>query len=191
VVKRIELPADRDSLLLTDTVENVSDRTLFPDWGYHVQLRPRPGSRFIIPSESAAPRGGGELPDDFQVWHAAPNPPHRQERGFVHKGVDCSHAFPDGTPAFEARLNHPDGSGVRCLLPPSPYVMSWFSCGGAGDDEFLWPDGSQWLHRNWDGVGPEIGASALDHDGDVDPEVSVPMLAPGETTILHMVIEPF
>jgi len=68
--------------------------------------------------------------------------------------------------------------------------MSWFSCGGAEDDEFLLPDGSKWLHRNWDGVGPEIGASPLDHDGDVDPEVEVSELDPGESTSLNILIEP-
>jgi hypothetical protein len=68
--------------------------------------------------------------------------------------------------------------------------MSWFSCGGADSDEFLMPDGSKWLHRNWHGVGPEIGASALDHDGDVDPNAVVNELAPSESTVLNIVVEP-
>ncbi len=190
VTKRIELPPDRDALLLTDTIENVSDKTLFPDWGYHVQLRPEPGGRFTIPSESALPRGGDSLPDDYQIWHEALNPPKREERGFIHKGIRYEARFPDGSPGCETRLTYSDGTGIRCLLPPSPYVMSWYSCGGADDDEFLWPDGSKWLHRNWDGVGPEIGASSLDHDGDTDPGVTVEELKPGETIVLNILIEP-
>ncbi len=191
VTKRIELPPDRDTLLLTDTIKNVSDNTLFPDWGYHVQLRPEPGCRFTIPSKSALPRGGNTLPDDYQIWHEAPNPPKREERGFIHKGNRYDVQFPDGSPGCETRLTYPDSSGIRCLLPPSPYVMSWFSCGGADDDEFLWPDASKWLHRNWDGVGPEFGASSLDHDGDTDPGVIVKDLKPGESTVLKILIEPF
>jgi len=190
VTKRIVLPPDRDTLLLSDTIENVSDKTLFPDWGYHVQLRPEPRCRFTIPSESALPRGGGNLPDDYQIWHEAPDPPKREEKGFIHKGNRYEGRFPDGSPGCETLLTYSDGSGIRCLLPPSPYVMSWFSCGGADDDEFLWPDGSKWLHRNWDGVGPEIGASSLDHDGDTDPGVIVEELKPGETTVLNILIEP-
>ena len=191
VTKRIELLPGRNSLLLTDTIKNVSDKALFPDWGYHVQLRPEPGCRFTIPSESALPRGGGRLPDDYQLWHEAPNPPKREERGFIHKGIRYAARFPDGSPGCETLLTYPDGSGIRCLLPPSPYLMSWFSCGGADDDEFLWPDGSKWLHRNWDGVGPEIGASSLDHDGNTDPGVTVEELKPGESTLLNILIEPF
>lgn len=191
ITKRIELLPNRDTLLLTDTIENVSDKTLFPDWGYHVQLRPEPGCRFTIPSESVLPRGGDILPDDYQLWYEAPNPPKREERGFIHKGVRYEARFPDGSPGCETLLTYPDGSGICCLLPPSPYVMSWFSCGGADDDEFLWPDGSKWLHRNWDGVGPEIGASSLDHDGDVDTGIKVTQLEPGEITVLNILIEPF
>jgi len=33
--------------------------------------------------------------------------------------------------------------------------------------------------RNSDGVGPEIGASALDHDGDTDPGVIQFEIKPG------------
>jgi len=191
VTKRIELMPDRDTLLLTDTIENISRGKLFPDWGYHVQLRPEPGCRFLIPSDSAAPRGGGPLPEDYQNWHPASLPPKREERGFIHKGIRSDAHFPDGSPGFETKLEYPDGSATRCVLPPSPYVMSWFSCGGAEDDEFLWPDGSKWLHRNWDGVGPEIAAGSLDHDGDVDPGVRVSELEPGEFTVLNILIEPF
>ena len=191
VTKRIELPPDRDALVLTDTIENLSDRPVFPDWGYHLQLRPEPGCRLTVPSATAAPRGGGSLSGDWQLWREASKPPKREERGYIHKGIRCDRKFEDGSPAFECLLEYPDGSGTRCLLPQAPYVMSWFSCGGAGDDEFLWPDGSRWLHRNWDGVGPEIGASALDHDGDVDPAVVVRILEPGESTVLILEIEPF
>jgi hypothetical protein len=190
VTKRIELMPGKDSLLLTDTIKNVSGRKLFPNWGYHVQLRPEPGCKYLIPSEQTAPRGGGILPDDYQIWHPAPEPPKREERGFVHKGIQCNARFPDGSEGIETILEYPDGNATRCVLPPSPYLMSWFSCGGAEDDEFLWPDGSVWLHRNWDGVGPEIGASSLDHDGDVDSEVNVNELSPGETTVLNIMIEP-
>ncbi len=36
--------------------------------------------------------------------------------------------------------------------------------------------------RNWDGQGIEIGSSALDHDGNVDPEVpETRALEPGES----------
>ena len=191
VEKRIELPADREAILLRDIITNVSSETLVPDWGYHVQLRPEPGCRFHIPSADAALRGGGMMPQDYEIWNEAADTPIRQERGVVHKGVRYEARFPDDSPACETLLTYADGSGIRCLIPPSPYVLSWFSCGGAGGNEFLRTDGSKWLETNWDGVGPEFGASSLDHDGDGDPAVRTDALEPGESTRLNILVEPF
>jgi xylulokinase len=61
---------------------------------------------------------------------------------------------------------------------------------GAGDNEFLWPDGSKWLFKNWDGVGPEFGASDLDHKGNTDKSVNIDKLESGESVTLNILIEP-
>ncbi len=196
ITKRIEMLKDRNALYLTDVIENVTQTSLCPDWGYHVQLRPENGCQYIIPSRSVEARGGGSLFENHEIWHPAIDTLKRETWGVIHKDISLQGAFPDGNSGFESLLSYPDGSGIRCLLPPSPYVMSWFSSGGAFSDEFLIPSESPggkdqpWLFRNWDCLGPEIGASALDHDDDTDPDVMVSTLLPGQSMKINLLIEP-
>ncbi len=195
VEKRIVLDLEKPALLVRDRITNIRRERRFPDWGYHVQLRPEAGCRYLIPSGEVKKRGGGIPEEGFDFWREAAVPVEREERGFIHKGLEVTeNAFPDGSPGVETLLRYKDGSGIKCVIPLSPYTLSWFSCGGKNGSEFIIPGKAgepdrKLLHRNWDGVGPEIGASALDHDGDTDPSMVQDFLEPGESVELQIYLE--
>ena len=42
------------------------------------------------------------------------------------------------------------------------------------------------LTKNWDGIGPEIGASDLDHNENTDPAISADTLKPGEKMSINL-----
>lgn len=195
ITKTIRIDAAERTLYQCDRITNLSDVARTPDWGYHVQLRPESGSRFLVPARSTHPRRSPDerLPADADTWRPVADPGTRRERGYVHRDVLQAAAFPDGSPGVETLLLHPDGTGVACTIPPAPYTLSWFSAGGAHDPTFSVPTGPDGalepvFERNWDGVGPEIGASALDADGDVDPAVVPKRLESGDSLDLQLLL---
>jgi hypothetical protein len=194
VTRTVILKAGSPSILLRDTIANRTDHSLTPDWGYHVQLRPVDGARYLVPARSREGRSGEPLPPEHEVWHSAKNPRSREEKGIIHYGLQAQAGLLDGRPGVKTLLRYPDGSGIQVVLPLSPFFLSWFSCGGQGDTTICLPasDGSlnSLFQEAWDGVGPEIGASALDHDGRTDPDVQAVSLAPGETLQLSLLFEP-
>ncbi len=195
VERWIELYLEKPVLLVKDRITNISRERRFPDWGYHVQLRPEAGCRYLIPSGDVKKRGGGIPEEGFDFWKEAAVPEVREERGYIHKGLKVTeNAFPNGLSGVETLLHYKDVSGIKCVIPPSPYTLSWFSCGGKNGFEFIIPGKAgepdrKLLHKNWDGVGPEIGASALDHDGDTDPSMVQEPLEPGESMELQIYLE--
>ncbi len=193
VTKRVIIDRTSPQLRIHDSVKNVSSKMLRPDWGYHIQLRPQPDAELLFPSLRVSERFKTPVPYDHERWYPATVVSKREERGYIHKKLKIEPLFEDGSPGFKTLLKYKDGTGIKCCLPPSPYTMSWFSCGGAMGNNFMFPaEGdrgpSPVLHKNWDGVGPEIGASALDHDGDVDPELQQKELGLGETQDLRISI---
>ncbi|RKX85598.1 MAG: hypothetical protein DRP58_05600, partial [Spirochaetes bacterium] len=50
VEKAIEFYNERPVLVIKDKITNISGTPRFPDWGYHVQLKPEEGCRYLIPS---------------------------------------------------------------------------------------------------------------------------------------------
>ncbi len=195
VEKNIEFYNEKPVLLIRDRISNISNEARFPDWGYHVQLHPEEGCRYLIPSKEVKERGRGIPEPGFEVWKKAKVPEVREERGFIHKNLLISDSvFPDGSKGVETLLHYKDGIGIKCIIPPSPYTMSWFSCGGKDGTEFMIPGTNRspdkkLLQKNWDGVGPEIGASALDHDGDTDPGITQGVLEPGESMEVQIYLE--
>jgi len=192
VTKRVIVKRGRPRITVLDHIANVSPRTETPDWGYHMQLRPRPGARFLVPSREARERAGKKLPINHDRWDPAKKKATRVERGIVHRGLRRTRAALEGEPGTRCLLLYPDGSGIGVTVPPCPYFLSWFSCGGKGSTEFMLPGPKRQariMKRDWNGVGPEIGSSALDHDGDVDPRVKTPTLKPGETMAIRLAIE--
>ncbi len=195
VARTIRIHGARRSLYQRDRITNLSDDPKTPDWGYHVQLRPEPGSRYLVPARSTHPRRspGEPPPADADTWRPVVDATTRRERGYVHRDVLRAAAFPDGSPGVETLLLHPHGTGVACTIPPASYTLSWFSSGGANDPTFSLPTGPNGellpiFDRNWDGVGPEIGASALDGDGDIDPSVAPHRLEPGDSFDLQLLL---
>ncbi|RPI78805.1 MAG: DUF4432 family protein [Chloroflexi bacterium] len=195
VTKTITLKAGSLVIFLLDTITNRSEKSLTPDWGYHIQLHPMEGARLLVPAARSEGRGGEPLPPDHEVWHEAKNPGLREEKGIIHYGLKAQADASSRQSVVQTLLRYPDGTGIRVAAPIAPFFLSWFSCGGKGDRTICLPaeDGDPprtLFQEPWDGVGPEIGASALDHDGRTDPNVQAVTLYPGETLNLPITIEP-
>ncbi|MFP4059644.1 MAG: DUF4432 family protein [Bacteroidales bacterium] len=170
-----------------DTIVNITDETLTPDWGYHITFHPLPGTKLKVPSSSVEVRGGGNVPDEIETWQPQAKPAFREETGIIQKGLKI---VPDnGKEVNQVLITHPDGTGFTCSFPPSPYFQTWHCRGGAGSDEFKLVTGESLLQKNWDGIGIEIGSSALDHDGNIDTSVDYkPDLEPGESKTIEIKI---
>lgn len=182
VTKRIRIKGGALEIQLEDTIENVSNRSLIPDWGYHITFRPEDGARCIVPSKMTEGRGGNPLPADIQSWHKAENENVRTETGIIHKQLSLA-----DNGLVKTQLIYPNGSILEVSTTPSPYFQTWFCCGGKGSNEFTDSAGNSLLHKNWDGMGIEIGSGALDHDGNIDNSVEYNTdLKPGEIIVISI-----
>jgi hypothetical protein len=189
VTRRYMMHADSLEIRSEDRIENVSSVAQRPDWGYHITLRPEEGARLLVPSKQAEERGGGELPTDMETWYPAKDPSVRTETGIIHKNllIHPSEAGPDSVVSL---LRYTDGTGLAVSVPPSPYFQTWFCHGGKGSGEFTDRKGESILLKNWDGMGLEIGSSALDHNDNVDETVNYkPLLHPGESISIPLKIK--
>jgi hypothetical protein len=194
VTREIRISSDQlsASMHILDSFANLSDKRRKPDWGYHFQFYAEDGARLEIPHRTAAIRGGGELPPEFDTWRPALDPQKRVERGVIYKNCKTRTAA-DGSRTIPGRVCYADGRVVEFSLPEAPYVQGWFSCGGSESSELKLSDqlgNDPIMQKPWNGLGPEIGSSALDHDGDVDASVIIPEIEPGEATTLSISIEP-
>ncbi len=189
VTRSIVLEKDKQQLQITDRIKNISNEPLNPDWGYHITFRPEDGSRLVVPSASVENRSGGPVPEDHEKWTPAVNDKVREETGIIHKGLKTvSTGMGNMTCAL---VVHPDDTGIKVSFPPTPYFQTWFCKGGANSTEFTKvSDGTPLFRRNWDGIGIEIGSSALDHNGNTDPAVSgQKILSPGSAVEIPISIE--
>lgn len=84
------------------------------------------------------------------------------------------------------------GEASHIPLSVLTVTLSWFSAGGKGSLEFALPESpdESLIPVPWDGMGPEIGVSPLDHDGNFDPQIAHPPLAPGEKLALYFRVAP-
>lgn len=85
VTRAVTLRPSRQEVSIRDRVTNLTARTAIPDWGYHVQLRPEPGARYLVPSQEVRVRFGGAVPAGHQAWHPAAVSRRREERGYAHR----------------------------------------------------------------------------------------------------------
>jgi hypothetical protein len=185
VTRKLILTKGSFEIKLEDTIENITNRSLTPDWGYHITFLPQESAKFIVPSKFAEERNGNPLPADIQIWHKAENEKVRTETGIIHKQVALAESG-----FVRTQLLYPDNSTLEVSTTPSPYFQTWFCNGGKGSKEFTDTKGKSLLHKNWDGIGIEIGSSALDHNENVDKSVNYnPVLKPGETMILQINIQ--
>jgi len=189
VERQVIIRKDKPQLQLTDRVKNISKESLKPDWGYHITFLPTDGSRLLVPSTSVENRSGDKVPEDFDRWSPAKNNKLREETGIIHKGLK-SISSENGNLSY-ALVVHSDHSGIKIGFPVSPYFQTWFCRGGAYTDEFTNVfDGKPLFTRNWDGMGIEIGSSALDHNGNTDPSVlEQEPLAPGSSIVIPLSID--
>ena len=190
VERTILLRLDTPAMEFVDSLTNLTDQPATPDWGYHLQFRAEPGAELIIPSREMSSRFGGEVEDAFRTWKRAEKPGERVERGYIHKGLETEES-PLGTPVVAGSARYPSGPNTRFLIPLAAYTLSWFSSGGKGSLEFSLPESPKesLIPVPWNGMGPEIGASALDHDGNVDPAVVHAPVEPGRACRLYFRIE--
>jgi hypothetical protein len=182
VTKRLILKKGALEIKLEDTIENISNRILAPDWGYHITFRPAEGARYIVPSKWAEERGGSSLPPDIQTWHKAENENVRTETGIIHKQIELGESG-----LLKSHLIFPDGSTLEVSTTPSPYFQTWFCNGGKDSKEFADINGQSLLRKSWDGMGIEIGSSPLDHNGNIDKSVDYKAeLKPGEMKTIEI-----
>lgn len=189
VTRKYTLPASCCEILVEDSIKNVSASIQRPDWGYHITLRPEEGAKLLVPSKQVQERGGGAMPADIETWLEAEDASVRTETGIIHKDllVNQSEAGPDSVVSL---LKYPDGTGLALSVPPSPYFQTWFCNGGKGSKQFTDHKGESILLKNWDGMGLEIGSSALDHNGNIDKTVSYdPDLSPGVSRTIQLKIQ--
>ncbi len=189
VERQVILIKDKPQLQLIDRVKNISKESLKPDWGYHITFLPIDGSRLMVPSTSIENRSGDKVPENFDRWSPAKNNKVREETGIIHKGLK-SISSENGN-LSSAVLIHPGHSGIKISFPVSPYFQTWFCKGGANSIEFTKvSDGKPLFTRNWDGMGIELGSSALDHNGNTDP--SIPRqepIAPGSSIVIPLSVD--
>lgn len=176
VTKKMILKKDALEMKLEDTIENLSNRSLIPDWGYHITFKPEQGARYLVPSLKAEERSGNPLPADIQIWYKSENEKVRTETGIIHKQIEVAESA-----LVKTRLIYPDKSTIEVSTTPSPYFQTWFCNGGKDSAEFTDSNGESLLRKNWDGMGIEIGSSPLDHNGNIDKSVDYKQeLKPGE-----------
>lgn len=189
VERRVVIPREGRRLQLIDRVENISNRPLRPDWGYHVTFRPSRGSRLLVPSASVENRTGEKVPENIELWSPAKDITVREETGIIHKKL--AKVAPESAGRTRAVIVHPDQTGARIGFPLTPYFQTWFSRGGAGSHEFTtFSDMKPLFSKNWDGIGIEFGSSALDHDANTDPSVPAQaFIDPGQSLTIRMDID--
>jgi hypothetical protein len=165
---------------LMDEFENVSQSDFFVDWGYHITFQPEPGAKIIVPATKKEERSGGLLPEQFDTWRPANNPEVRTETGIIYKGLDQD--ISEGIKKNITLVKRPTLGDLVVRTSTAPYFQTWMCNGGAYSKEFTWSEtGEPLFKKNWDGMGIEIGASALDHNGNTDSKVPVASpLKPGE-----------
>jgi len=195
ITRTIKIPRENGKLEISDRIENLTDTPLVPDWGYHITFRPEEGDKLILPSRQRANRDGGELPKDVESWIPAKDEGIRTETGFLHKGLLLYEAsegpFQGNTRALYKRSN-PQAlpKGILLSFPLAPYTQCWSCSGGAGSREFTLASDQPLFEKSWNGLGLEIGASALDHDGNTDSAVSYEgRLHPGESLTIPLGLE--
>lgn len=187
IVRTVAVDTMRPELQFVDSITNCTEHPVQPQWGYHVQLRAETGARLEIPAAEISVRGNrAASPGDYYTWRAAADPARREERGYILRGIPAVPG-PFDTEVVHCGATYPDGESTEFTMPAAACTLSWFSCGGSGSLEFALPESPErsLLPVGWDGMGPEIGTAALDHDDNFDPAVVHRELDPGETTRLY------
>jgi len=171
VTKTIIIPKDKPVIRLSDSIKNTTKESMILDWGYHITFFPESGSKLLVPSSLVEERSGKVLPTDFETWYPAKEKRIRTETGIIHKGL--KKYYSDKGELNTVLVIYPNKNGIKLSFPAFPYFQTWFCKGGANSHEFTYAsNGFPVFKRNWDGMGIEVGSSALDHDGNIDGNVN-------------------
>lgn len=195
VKKNVIIDRDVPGFSLIDEIRNMSGAAITPDWGYHVQLFPKPGARYLVPAAHSEVRGGEKNNGIDLSWKPSKVAHRREERGIIFKKIHFEDGLLRGLPGARTLFQYSDGRGILVAVPQSPFFMSWYSAGGEGGREFKIPatkGGTDLVPISelpWNGVGPEFGSSSLDHDGNVSTEIPTIPLHPGERLLIPMNFE--
>ncbi len=189
VTRKVVLFKGSKEILIADTIENISNQVLAPDWGYHVTFRPEEGAKYLVPSKFVQQRNGNPVSCGFETWHQAEHQNIRTETGIIHKELLTSKSD-DGSNIVTSLLVYPNNTGIAVSVPSVPYFQTWFCHGGKNSKEFTFQNNESLLKKNWDGMGIEFGSSPLDHNGNLDATVMYePSIKPGEIKSITIKIE--
>ncbi len=191
VVKRIILIKDKPVIILYDQIINRCNKVLIPDWGYHVQFYPEENAEYQVPSLHAENRSGLNMKTGVEIWKKAKIESEREETDIIHKSFKITpNALPGEEEGIKTLVHYPNGRGILFTTPCSPYFQSWLSSGGKNGKGFMLKENTPMLKKNWDGIGPEFGSSALDHNENIDKEISIKTtLESGESINIGMYTE--
>lgn len=189
VVRKIYLYPGLSGVEFTDEIINISRHAQSVQWGYHFTFKPEEGCYIDIPAKEKQARGGGQPRENFNVWPPPHTPGKRTEEGVILRGIETKTGVisPDKR-SVSATLHYPDAGRTVLTFLPAPYLQSWMSVGDA--TEFTYRDGTRIFNKPWNGIGLEIGSDALDHDGNIDPDIpGRNLLQGGESVELPFRIE--
>lgn len=187
VIKSVRI-LNEGKILINDTIENIFEKELIPDWGYHITFFATDGAKLLIPSKNVENRGGGILPSDMETWQRTPDEAIRSETGIIHKGLK-KYKHSEGI-VNKALVKYPYKNPLIVSFTPSPYTQAWYCTGGANSKEFTHKNGNPVFQKPWNGLGIELGSSALDHDGNIDEAIFYKReTKPGEKKNIFIEIE--
>ena len=132
ITKRLIFHTELPGFMLHDEIVNQTATAQKPDWGYHVQLYPRPASRYLVPSRSRHLRGGEVVERHHEVWAPVKPVSARVERGVVHRRVMLKPGILDGGPGVPTLLRYPDDTGIEVILQlrkQHRHRRQWSGCG--------------------------------------------------------------
>jgi hypothetical protein len=179
ITKSLFIDPITTGFIIADTITNISNASLVPDWGYHVTFWPEPGSKILVPSLTCEERGRATVAPEFDTWHPALNEKIRTEVGIIFKELKVFDF--QGKPSTRILKLYPDGRAFELIVPITQYFQTWNSSGGSDSKEFTYNDGKPVFSKSWNGFGVEIGSSPLDYNGNTDKSVmNNDTLNPGE-----------
>jgi len=179
--------------VLEDRIVNKSNEKLAADWGYHIQLRPAEGAKYLVPSKYMRDYGGAEIKSNSEIWYASAEPGERKQVLTVHKNLEVSKGILGDIDSVKTLLKYPDGYGIMTVIPPTPWIGSWFSSGGKGGKEWCFETSEDNkpipIMENYDGVGSEFGQGDLGDGNDEEGQYRNSVLEPGKSIDMMMIFE--
>ena len=189
ITQQISISSTGNTITLITVMKNISEKQQSPSCGYHITFYAEDNASLHVPAKTIEARGGGKIPDDYDMWAPAKDSGVREEYGIIFK--ELNKHFDEGQYYVQSLVQYPDERGIEVVVPDMPYTQSWICSGGRNTTEFTYPNGQPVFAKNWDGIGLEVGSDALDHDGNIDTTSEYKStIMPGESMALTITITP-